>query len=84
MPFAVYSYGKLEIYFQFYLKKPVFDNEDKRLTLLEKLNSIEDINSPKDAIERRPSIELSNLYEKEKREKFCSVFDWYLEEITKA
>ncbi len=51
--FAVYTYGKVEIYFQWYAVKPPFDDEAKRLLLLEKLNAIQGVNIPRDAITRR-------------------------------
>jgi hypothetical protein len=79
--FAVYTYGKVEIYFQWYVVKPPFDDETKRLLLLEKLNAIQGVNIPRDAITRRPSIPLSVLNTPEKIRQFLDVFDWYLSVI---
>ena len=82
--FAVMTNGKLGLYFQHYAVRPVFETETKRLELLERLNSIDGINIPEDAIERRPRIVLDDLLDGNRIEKFLDVFEWYLEEITRS
>jgi len=82
--FAVMTNGKLGLYFQHYAVRPVFDTETKRLELLERLNSIDGITIPEDAIERRPRIVLEDLREGNRVKKFLDVFEWYLEEITRS
>jgi hypothetical protein len=79
--FAVYTYGKVEIYFQWYAVKPPFDDEAKRLLLLGKLNAIEGVHISQDAITSRPSIPLSVFNTSEKIRQFLDVFDWYLSVI---
>ena len=82
--FAVYTYGSVEIYFQWYQYKAPFDNEEKLLEILRRLNEIDGVKIPVDAITRRPSIKLSLLAEKDSLEKFLSIFDWMLDEIRKS
>lgn len=59
--FAVYTNAVVEIYFYWYQRKPPFESEDKRMEILHRLNKIEGISLPEDAIKRRPSIKLSLL-----------------------
>jgi hypothetical protein len=82
--FAVYTYGAVEIYFQWYQYKSPFDNEEKLLEILRRLNEVEGVKIPVDAIKRRPSIKLSLLSEQKALEKFLSIFDWMLDEIRKS
>ena len=60
-PFAVYTYGRVEIQFQHLLARGPFDSVDVRRDLLAHLNQIPGVDMPDDAITRRPSIQLSLL-----------------------
>jgi hypothetical protein len=82
--FAVYTYGVLETYFARYAKKPPFQKEERRLEILNKLNDIEGVSIPVDAITKRPSIKLSLLADPGILEEVLAVFDWMIEEITQA
>lgn len=81
--FAVYTYGVVETYFYWMSFKPPFDTDEKRLELREKLNSIEGVNIPLDAIKKRPSIPLSLLANETSLKKFLSIYDWVIDEIRK-
>ncbi|MBA3366493.1 MAG: hypothetical protein H0U03_12060 [Actinobacteria bacterium] len=58
-PLAVYTYGRLEIQFQ-WLTRPPFDDLELRHEFLSRLNGIPGVSFPEDAI-TRPSIQLSLL-----------------------
>lgn len=79
--FAIYTYGALEIYFQYYQYKKPFDEESKRRGLLARLNEIGDIDIPADAIARRPSIALKLLAPEEKMHRFLGTYEWFLGEV---
>jgi hypothetical protein len=79
--FAIYTYGALEIYFQYYQYKKPFGEESKRRELLARLNEIEDIDIPADAIARRPSIGLKLLSPEEKLRGFLETYEWFLGEV---
>ncbi len=79
--FAVYTYGSMEVYFQWYQHKPPFDSEEKRMALLNRLNSIDGVNVPLDSITRRPSIKISNLKDRASIEQLMRVFDWVIQEV---
>lgn len=75
--FAVWSSGYVEIYFQHY-NKPPFDDEAKRMDLLNRLNASANIAIPADAIRRRPSFPLTALGEEQSLHQFLDVFSWYI------
>ena len=79
--FAVYTYSAVEMYFQWYQYKAPFDDEGKRIELLQKLNAIDKVDIPAEGIGRRPSISLTVLAEEGSVERFLSIFDWVVEEI---
>jgi hypothetical protein len=79
--FAVYSYGTIEIYFQWYLNKPVFGDESKRSELLRRLNTIQGVNIPLEAMSRRPGIQLVTLVPGGSCGQFLEVFDWFASEV---
>lgn len=61
--------------------RPPFDDEARRLTLLQKLNQIPGIDIPADAITKRPVIPLSVLTDKSSLEAFINIYDWVIKEI---
>jgi hypothetical protein len=82
--FAVWTNGTVETYFYWYKTRPVFDLEEKRLELLNKLNQIEGLNIPPEAVDRRPTFKLSLLEPEKKLQQFLSAYDWYVQEILKS
>jgi hypothetical protein len=76
--FAVYTYGRIEIYFYWYQYKPVFDSEAKRIELLNRLNAIPGVKIPADAIARRPSIPLTIFNNPQALQDLLKIFDWFI------
>jgi hypothetical protein len=83
-PFCIWTYGKVEIQFQWLLKRPPFDAESKRKELLDRLNQIPGLNIPTDAITRRPNIFLSALKDENALKQFLETLDWVVQEIKKS
>jgi hypothetical protein len=79
--FAIWTSGSIEIYFQWYLKKPPFDSEALRHELRNRLNAIQGVSIPEDGITRRPSIPLDVLLRDAALAPFLSTFDWVVETI---
>jgi len=79
--FACYTYGAVEIYFQWFKSRTPFDEETKRLALLEKFNSAPGINLSADSITRRPGVRLSALTDPKTFSVFISAFEWFLAEV---
>lgn len=80
-PFAVYTNGKVNIYFQFLRRKPPFDSEQKRLELLALLNAFLPKKLPVEVITKEPGISLSDIATGESGASFLRTFDWFVDEI---
>lgn len=79
--FAIWTYGSIEVYFQWYSTKAPFISEENRLVLLGKLNAIEGISLPDDSISRRPSIPLKAFQNATALDQFLEVYDWFIVQI---
>ena len=79
--FAVYTSSGVEVYFQWYQYRPVFDSPEKRLELLARLNEIPGVSWGEDVIVRRPSIPFSVLTNDEALRQFFAAFEWMIGEI---
>ncbi len=76
-PLALYTYGRLEIQFQ-WLTRPPFDDRELRRDFLRRLNEIPGVSFPEDAITRRPSIQLSVLAaDPAALQSLKNVLDWF-------
>ena len=71
----------IQIQFDPLSTRPPFNNEEKRLDLLERLNKIEGVSLPLDSITRYPSFPLSVLTEKEALDTFLEIMRWFLKVI---
>ena len=81
IPILLYTYGTAEIQFQHMKKKKPFDDTDRREELRERLNAINGVNVPADAIDRRPSIQLMALSNDEKLNQFLNVMEWCIRQL---
>lgn len=79
--FVLWTYGKIETYFQWYKEKPPFNDINKRKELLSRINDIKGVNISIDKIDKRPSFDTVLLKEKSEFDKFIATFDWFLGEI---
>ena len=79
-PFWISTNGRLRI--QFYLMEgmPPFDQDSKKLELLQKLNEIPGVDLPDDAISKRPAILLTALKSPGSLQTFFSAVEWFLAE----
>lgn len=59
-PIALYTYGRVEIQFQF-MTRPPFDDLALRRVLLRRINDVPGISLPEDSITRRPRVPLADL-----------------------
>jgi hypothetical protein len=72
---TAYTYGSVEIQFQVLKTRREFESDDRRLELLNYLNSV-GFAIPRDAITRRPSISLRDLDNATKLEGLLSSLAW--------
>lgn len=78
---SVWTYGRLEIQFQWMKVRPPFDDEQKRQELRQRLNQIPGIDISTQAISLRPSVPLSTLTGKASMDQFLGTLDWLVQEI---
>lgn len=78
--FTVWTYGRVEIDFQ-YLLKGVFADLDARRALRDKLNRIEGVDIAESQLSGRPSIPLPILTRDGAVERFLEAFDWALDQL---
>jgi hypothetical protein len=79
-PFALYTYGRIEVQFQFILTRPPFDDHERRAELQRKLNAIPGVNISDEALRKRPSIPLAALTDGAALQDFLSAMDWAFEQ----
>jgi hypothetical protein len=82
-PFSVWTYGRLEIDFQYMTSGPFSDNR-KRRQLADKLNELPGISMTDPSLTRRPPVPLSALVDPAARSAFLTAFDWALDEARKG
>lgn len=68
------------LYFQHY-NKPPFNDVEKRMQLLQRLNAIPNIALADDVLRRCPNIPLSALGDEQSLQQFLDVFSWYIQQI---
>jgi len=83
-PFALYSYGRVEIQFQWMLRRAPFDAPQRRVQLQQKLNTIPGVEIPDGGLDRRPSIPLEALTNANALEAFLAAMDWTFEQARAA
>jgi hypothetical protein len=81
-PLVLWTYGTVEVPFP-WMKKP-FDTPEKREELRERLNGIEGVNLPTDAIYKRPGIPIATFSNEERLRSFLDVMDWCVRELRSA
>ena len=79
--FAVWTYGVVEVQFQWMISHGPFSSPERRNDLRNRLNQIPSVQIAEDGIDRRPSIPLSVLHDDGNLSQFTAAFDWYLNEI---
>ncbi len=83
-PFALYTYGRIEIPFQFMSRRPPFNQLDRRVQLQQKLNAIPDVDIPVGSLDKRPSIPLTALASDQAFQVFLAAMDWSIEQARAA
>jgi len=78
------SNGRVDIPFDQLLGTTPFTDLEKRATLLNRLNSIPDMNLPEDSITKRVHFPAAALAVPSAFEQFTAIFDWFSQEVTAA
>lgn len=80
-PFAIWTYGKIEVQFQGLLRVPAFAPDDRRRELRDRLNRIAGIDITDDAITKRPSFPIVILDDDQRFTAFAGVMRWVEETL---
>lgn len=75
-PFGLWTYGTVEINFQYLKSRAPFEPREAREELLKRLNAIDGVRLRPDAIDRRPSFDIALLADATQRARFCEIFSW--------
>ena len=82
VPFSVWTYGRIEINFQYMQEKAPFDETTKRGELAHRIEEILGIHIPAEAQTKRPSFQLDLLLDQQRRTEFLALMKQTAEEIT--
>lgn len=80
-PIALWTYGKVEVQFQWLRNTPSFGPIEVRREFQQRLNEITGISLGDDALERRPGIPYSTFHEAHSYNRFFETLDWVLDRI---
>jgi hypothetical protein len=75
-PFALYSYGRIEIQFQWMLRRAPFDAMELRVELQKRLNAIPGVTITDESLAKRPSIPLAAFHDDTSLKAFTDSMDW--------
>jgi hypothetical protein len=78
---SVWTYGRVEIQFEMMKGRPIYEDEQKRLDMLIQINRALGTQFPLDAINRRPTLSLSDLSEPSRLGALLAVIDGYLDDL---
>jgi hypothetical protein len=75
-PVGIWTYGRVEIQFQYLKDQPVFEHVSRRQELAAMLRKIPGVTIPEDSLERRPTFPLEVLKKDENIEEFLAIMAW--------
>jgi hypothetical protein len=75
-PIALWTYGKIEVQFQWLRNTQAFRSVESRQELQRKLNSISGVAIPDDTLEKRPSFAISLLRDQQALGQFLEILEW--------
>lgn len=77
---SVWTYGRVEIQFQYLKEYPPFDKHSVREELARRLNELPGITIPPNKLDQRPSFSISVLTSQEAMKQFLAILDWIVQE----
>lgn len=79
-PIILWTYGRIEIQFQWMKGRPFFDEMENRRELLRRLNQLDGVNISDDDLTKRPSLPLSIFSSSpSKTENFLETLNWVID-----
>ena len=78
---SLWNYGRGQVQFEMMKARPPFDDEGKRLEFRNRLNEINGVDIPADAIGRYPGFPLAALADETMMRKFLETLEWFVEQV---
>jgi len=78
-PFAMWTYGRIEMQFQWLRQRSVA--QELLEGLASRLNRVQGVVIPPDALTRRPAFDMSLLKERQSSSVFFDAIEWFIEQI---
>lgn len=78
---GVWTYGTIEVQFQYMLNQPPFTSDDMRQDFMNWLNLIDGVDLPEDSLTRRPAISLEHLADEAALQQFLGVLKWFVDTV---
>jgi hypothetical protein len=79
-PIQFSTNGRVTVNFGYCIKPP-FDDEARRGEWLQRLNAVEGLSFPQDAMDRYPSIAMTTLSDETRLKAFLGAMDWFVAEL---
>lgn len=79
--FALWTNGALELQTKYMRSVPGFEEDERRMEFIRRINEIPGVTVPTDAIARRPSFQMSVLSSDESVSRFLAVMEWAIAEV---
>lgn len=83
-PFSIYATGRIELKFQHLLNRPQVISRENVAEFVHRLNSVEGITLPDDAVNGYPSVKLESLTAAGTLQSFLNVLDWWVTTVRRA
>lgn len=80
-PFVIYSYGSVEVVFQWLANRVPFDDQGLRDEFRVRLNRARGVDISEVALNRRPSISVEVLADASSRQRVCDALEWFAEVV---
>lgn len=78
---TLWTYGRVEIDFEYLLKNPVFASDVRRQELRRRLISGSTFEIPEDRIDKRPSLQWSDLRDEDNMKTLLGSIEWTVEQL---
>lgn len=80
-PLVIYTYGSVEVVFQWLAKRPPFDDRELRNGLRTRLNAARGVEVPESKLDMRPSFPVDVLADVTNRQRVVEALEWFMEVV---
>ena len=81
---TMWTYGRIELDFQYLMKSAVFGELESRRELLRRINEIPGVSIGEESLEKRPNLPLDIFLEEPAGRLLFGVFTWLVQELNRV